>query len=106
MPHYLFRASYSKDGLRGLLREGAASRIGVIETLVRSLGGRMECCYWAFGADDLVMIAELPDNAAAAAAATTVGAAGSGSISTTVLLTAAEIDEARGRRGAYRAPGE
>src|SRR5262245_66242766 len=105
MPHYLFRASYSQDGLRGLLREGAASRVGVIQALIQSLGGRMESCYWAFGADDFLMIAELPDNAAAAAAATTVGAAGAGSISTTVLLTAAEIDESRGRRGAYRAPG-
>ena len=71
MPHYLFRASYSQDGLRGLLKEGASSRVGVMQTLIQSLGGRMESCYWAFGADDLVIIAELPDNAAAAAAATT-----------------------------------
>ena len=105
MPHYLFRASYSQDGLRGLLKEGAASRLGVMQTLIQSLGGRMESCYWGFGADDIYIVAELPDNAAAAAAATTVGAAGAGSISTTVLLTASEIDEARGRRGAYRAPG-
>ena len=105
MPHYLFRASYSQDGLRGVLKEGAASRVGAVQTLVQSLGGRVESCYWAFGADDFIMIAELPDNQAAAAAATTVGASGTGSITTTVLLTADEIDEARGRRGAYRAPG-
>jgi len=105
MPYYLFRASYSKDGLRGLLQEGAASRVGVVQTLIQSLGGRMESCHWAFGSDDFIMIAELPDNQAAVAAATTVGASGAGSITTTVLLTAAEIDEARGRRGAYRAPG-
>ena len=105
MPNYLFRATYSQAGLKGLLKEGAASRVGVVQALVQSLGGRMECCYWAFGSDDFIMIAELPDNQAAAAAATTVGASGAGSITTTVLLTAAEIDEARGRRGAYRAPG-
>lgn len=73
MPHYLYRASYSTDGLRGPLKEGAASRVGAVETLVQSLGGRMEACFWAFGDDDFIPIAELPDNAAAAAAATTIG---------------------------------
>jgi uncharacterized protein with GYD domain len=105
MPHYLFRATYSQEGLRGLVQEGASSRTDVVRELIESLGGRMESCYWAFGADDIYIIAELPDNAAAVAAATTVGAAGTGSISTTVLLTATEIDESRGRLGAYRAPG-
>lgn len=105
MPHYLFRASYTTEGLRGVLKEGAASRVGTVQTLAQSLGGRMETCYWAFGSDDFIMIAELPDNQAAAAAATTVGASGAASVTTTVLLTADEIDEARGRRGAYRAPG-
>ena len=105
MPHYMFRASYSQTGLQGVLKEGAASRIAVVEGLCTSLGGRMETAYWAFGSDDFIAIVELPDDVAAASAAMTVGASGVGSVSTTVLLTADQVDEARGRRAAYRAPG-
>jgi hypothetical protein len=39
------------------------------------------------------------------AIAATVGAAGTGGVTTTVLLTAAEVDEALARKTTYRAPG-
>jgi uncharacterized protein with GYD domain len=105
MPHYMFQASYSREGIQGVIKEGAASRVGVVRKLAESLGGSLESAYWAFGEDDFIAIVELPDNAAAAAAATTVAASGVGSVSTTVLLTAAEVDEARSRSVSYRAPG-
>ena len=105
MAHYLFRAHYSQAGIQGVLKEGAASRIAAVNELAASVGGRVETAYWAFGEDDFVLIAELPNNAAAAAVATRVSASGVGGISTTVLLTAAEVDEARGLGVKYRAPG-
>lgn len=105
MPHYMFRASYSQAGLQGVLKEGAASRTAVVQALCESLGGRLILNYWAFGGDDFVAIVELPDDEAAAAAAMTVAASGVGSISTTVLLTAEQVDAARSRRPTYRAPG-
>ena len=105
MPHYLFQASYTQQGISGVLKEGAASRVKAVSDLVTSVGGRVESMYWAFGDADFVLIAELPDNAAAAAASTTVAATGIGSVRTTVLLTAAEVDDARGRSVTYRAPG-
>lgn len=105
MPHYLFRAHYSQAGIQGVLKEGAASRIKAVTDLAESLGGRVEAAYWAFGDDDFIMIAELPNNAAAAAAATRVSASGVGGITTTVLLTAADVDEARGLHPSYRPPG-
>ena len=105
MPHYMFRASYSQAGLQGVLKEGAAPRIAVVGGLCTSLGGRLEVAYWAFGSDDFIAIVELPDDVAAASAAMTVGASGVGSVTTTVLLSADQVDEARGRRAAYRAPG-
>jgi len=105
MPHYMFRASYSQAGLQGVLKEGAAARTAVVGKLCESLGGRLIANYWAFGSDDFFAIVELPDDVAAAAAAMTVGASGVGSVSTTVLLTADQVDEARGRRPTYRAPG-
>ena len=104
MPHYLFRARYSREGIQGVLKEGAESRIQVVRELFTSVGGSLESAYWAFGDDDFIAIGELPDNAAAAAA-TRVAATGVGSVSTTVLLTAAEVDDAVGRSVTYRAPG-
>jgi uncharacterized protein with GYD domain len=105
MPHYLFRASYTRQGLEGVMKDGGPKRLAAVEALCASLGGRVESAYWAFGDDDFVLIAELPDNAAAAAAAATVGLSGAVSIHTTVLMTAADIDAARGRTASYRAPG-
>jgi uncharacterized protein with GYD domain len=105
MPHYMFRATYSREGLQGILKEGAASRLDVVRKLAESLGGTMEATYWAFGEDDFLTIMELPDNAAAAAAASTVTASGAATIKTTVLLTAADVDAARGRTVTYRKPG-
>jgi uncharacterized protein with GYD domain len=105
MPHYMFRARYSREGLQGVLKEGAASRLDVVRGLAESLGGTMEVTYWAFGDDDFITVMELPDNAAAAAAASTVSASGAASITTTVLLTAADVDAARGRTVQYRKPG-
>jgi len=105
MPHYMFRASYTQQGLEGVMKEGGASRIAAVKQLVESVGGRLECAYWAFGEDDFILIAEAPDNAAAAAAAVTVGLSGAVTVQTTVLMTADDIDAAIARRVTYRAPG-
>ena len=105
MPHFLFRASYTQQGIQGVMKEGANSRVKAVEALAASVGGRILTSYWAFGDDDFLTIAELPDNAAAMAIAGTVGASGAARVTTTVLLTADEADEALRRRAAYRAPG-
>ena len=105
MPRYLFQGSYSREGAQGLLREGGAKRRNAVEELVRSLGGRLESFYYAFGETDLFMIVELPGNVAAASASLVVAASGAGHWRTTVLLSAEEMDEATRMGGGYRAPG-
>jgi len=105
MPHFMIRASYTTEGIQGVIKEGAASRLDVVNQLAASLGGSVEAAYWAFGEDDFLAILELPDNAAAAAAVSTVAATGAVTIRTVVLLTAAEVDEARTRTASYRPPG-
>ena len=105
MAKFLFSASYSMAGLQGTLKEGAAKRVKAIEKAVASYGGTVEAMYWSFGKADVIVIAELPDNVAAVAFSTTVAAAGVANVSTTVLLTAAEVDKARRMKGAYRPPG-
>jgi GYD domain len=47
MARYLWQASYSVDGIKGLLKEGGTSRRAVIEKLVSDLGGQVEAFYYA-----------------------------------------------------------
>jgi uncharacterized protein with GYD domain len=105
MAKYLFQAKYTLDGLKGLQREGGSSRKAVIEGSVSGLGGTLECMYWAFGETDVFVVADLPSNTSAAAFVGNVSAAGGATVTTTVLLTAEEIDAAIGTSVDYRAPG-
>ena len=105
MPKYLFRASYSAAGAAGVLKEGGTARVKVVTALVESAGGKVESIYWDMGADDFLMIADLPSTSDAAAASLTVGATGAASVTTSELLTAAEVDEIAKRRVEYRPPG-
>ncbi len=105
MPKYMYQVSYSVEGMRGVTKEGAASRAGFIEKLIANLGGQMESFHFAFGPTDVYVIAELPDDTTAAAIAMAVGASGVGSIETVKLLTAEEADKARGIETGYRPPG-
>lgn len=105
MGHYLFRASYTQEGIQGLMKEGAKSRVKALTEAVESVGGKLEAMYWSFGDEDVVLLADLPDNSAAAALSTRVAAAGVAGVSTTVLLTASEVDKARKLKAAYRPPG-
>jgi uncharacterized protein with GYD domain len=107
MERYLFQGTYSREGAQGLLRDGGTKRRAAVESLINSLGGRLEAFYYGFGETDLYMIVELPDHAAAASASLIVVASGAGSWRTTVLLTAEDMDRAAKTSSAapYRAPG-
>lgn len=105
MAKYLWQASYSVEGAKGLLKEGGTSRRATIEQLVKEIGGTVEGFYFAFGDDDVYVIADIPDNVTAAAMSLTVAAAGAARIKTTVLLTPEEIDDATQKSVAYRPPG-
>ena len=105
MPEFLFEASHSTQGLRGLLKDGGIRQREAIESLVNGMGGSLEAFYYAFGESDIYVIADLPDEAAATAASLVVGASGAGSVKTTVLITPETVDEAVGRTVDYRPPG-
>jgi uncharacterized protein with GYD domain len=106
MAKYLVKASYSAEGIKGVLKEGGSGRAGAVDQLIQSVGGKVEAFYFAFGDNDVYVIADLPDNASAAAVAATASSAGGlSSYETTVLLTPAEIDEAVKKAVSYRPPG-
>ncbi len=106
MPKYLLQASYTAEGLRGLLKEGATKRKAAVEQLIDSLGGKLEVFYPAFGDTDVFLIVDAPDNESAAAASMAVGASGAVQVRTTVLLTPEEIDRATKKSVSYRPPGK
>src|SRR5213592_2850844 len=101
MPKYLWKVSYSADGLRGLLKEGGTGRRDAARQLVESLGGKMDAFYFAFGETDAYVIADLPDAASVAAASLIVSSVGAVSLSTTVLIDAEEMDAATQKSGQY-----
>jgi uncharacterized protein with GYD domain len=105
MPKFLFKASYSADGARGVADKGGTARRDAIEQLFSSLGGSMEAFYFAFGDADVYVFGDLPDQESAAAVALTVNSDGRASVSTVVLLTAEQLDSAAQRTPDYRAPG-
>jgi uncharacterized protein with GYD domain len=105
MPKYLLQASYTAEGLRGLVKDTASGRRAAVKTVVKGLGGKLESMYYSFGKDDALLIMDLPDNVAAAALSTAVGASGMVRVRTTPLITVEEIDKALARKSKYRAPG-
>ena len=110
MPKYLVRASYTAEGLKGLQKDKASGRKAAVTQALEALGGKLECIYFAFGEDDVVVIFDLPDNIAAARLAVAVGASGLVRTKTTALLTVEEADQALGApdigfRGGEVGPG-
>jgi uncharacterized protein with GYD domain len=106
MPKYLFNGSYTLEGVRGLIKEGGSSRKAQVENTVRSLGGKMEVFYFAFGGNDVYCIMEFPDNISCAAVSLAVNAAGGFKGNATLLLSAEDMDQAAKKKVLYRGPGQ
>ena len=62
MGKYLFQATYTAEGAKGLARDGGSKRRASLEKTIKGLGGKMESFYFAFGDGDAYAIADLPDN--------------------------------------------
>ena len=106
MAKYLVQASYTGQGLQGLLKEGGSKGQEAVEKAVKSLGGTLEAFYYAFGDFDVVGIADLPDNVSATAFSLLIAAAGGATVKTTVLITPAEVDQAAKKTVDYHPPGQ
>ena len=105
MAKYLLQGSYTAEGSKGLLKDGGSKRRAAAKTLVESLGGKIECLYFAFGETDVLAIVDMPDSASAAAASLTIGASGGVTGKLTVLLTPEELDQAAKKSATYTPPG-
>ena len=105
MAKYLWKVSYTLNGMRGVQQEGGTARRNAAEKAVQSAGGQLESFYFAFGDADVYVIADFPDAATCAAGAMQVTAAGGATVQTTVLLTPEDIDRATETSIDYRPPG-
>ena len=105
MSKFLFEASYTTDGIKGVQSAGGSSRRDAVAQVAESVGGKLESFYFAFGERDAYVVVELPDNESAAAVALTVNAAGGATVKTVVLLTPEEVDVAAKRSVDYKPPG-
>jgi uncharacterized protein with GYD domain len=106
MAKYLIKASYSSQGMKGVMAKGGSARAKAIEQLAAGVGGSLECVYFTFGADDLIAIVDAPNHEAMAAIAGTVSQTGAlSNYETVVLLTPAQIDAAANMTVDYSPPG-
>ena len=72
---------------------------------VESIGGSIDCMYYAFGDTDVFAICEFPDDASAAAASLTISSSGAVTAMVTPLMTPADLDAVAGKTASYRPPG-
>jgi uncharacterized protein with GYD domain len=105
MPKFLIRANYVGDGVKGLMSEGGSSRRDAARAAVESVGGTLECLYYAFGETDAYAICDVPDNASATALSLLINSSGAVSLNLVPLMTPEEVDAATAKTPTYRAPG-
>lgn len=106
MAKYLVQGSYTTEGIKGVIKEGASGRREAVTTALKAFGGKIEAMYYAFGETDVYVIIDAPDNVTAASLAVGIAATGTIHLKTTVLLTVEEMDQATKKVTAYRGAGQ
>jgi len=106
VPKYLIKASYTVEGVKGLLKDGGSKRREAAEQALKSAGGTVEAFYFAFGETDAYVIVDAPDHATVSAASMAINASGAVHSETIVLMTPEELDRAAQKNVKYRAPGQ
>ena len=61
MPVYMYQASYSGEAIKALVNN-PQDRTGAAQAAIEANGGTMVGAWMAFGEDDLVIIADMPDD--------------------------------------------
>jgi uncharacterized protein with GYD domain len=105
MAKYLVTASYTAEGAKGLMKDGGSKRVKVVTEALKAAGVTIESFYFALGEHDVFIIVNAPDHVTMTAVALATNASGAVRLSTTVLLTPAEVDAAVKKAVAYTPPG-
>lgn len=105
MAKYLIRGNYVGDGVKGLLSEGGTKRQEAARAAIESVGGTLDCMYYAFGDTDVYGVCDMPDDASATALSLLINSSGAVVVSLVPLMTPDDVDQATSKSPAYRAPG-
>jgi uncharacterized protein with GYD domain len=105
MPLYLWQASYTAEGTKGLVKDGGSKRREFIKQMVEKLGGKLHAFYYSFGDADVVGITEFPDEASALALSMAVNSSGAATLRSMPLISPDVVDAAAKKPVGYRAPG-
>ena len=106
MTKYLFEANYVGDGIKGLMREGGTKRRDALVDALKSVGGSLECFYYAFGDTDVLGVFEVPSVADAAALSLMINSTGNVDVRLKPLMSPEDLDEAAKKTPSYWAPGQ
>jgi uncharacterized protein with GYD domain len=91
MALYMIQGGYTAEAWAGLVKN-PEDRTAAVRAAFESLGGTLTALYYTFGADDFVVIGDVPDHVQAAAVAIAVASTGRyRDVRTTPLLTAQEM---------------
>ncbi len=104
MAKYLVIASYTAEGLKGLIAQGGTARVEATHKFLATTGGSLESFHFALGPDDVYIVCDLPDNVTAAAASMSAASSGMVVNHMVVLLTPEEMDRAAADHFSYPAP--
>lgn len=106
MGKYLFEGNYVGEGIKGLMREGGTKRRDALVEALKSVGGSLECMYYAFGESDVLGVLEVPDDTDAAALSLVFNSSGAVKVRMKPLMTPEAVDEAVKKTPSYRPPGQ
>ncbi len=100
MPFYMWTGNYTQEAIQAMIKN-PQDREAVARKVIEAAGGKLHHAFISLGSSDVLVIAELPDDASVAAVSLTVGAAGSlTNGATTKLLPMSEFVEAMKKAGA------
>lgn len=109
MPKYMLLGSYSSESWARMI-ENPGDRTAAARAAAEAVGGSVEALYWAFGPDDVVVIADIPDDTTAAAVSVAVTSSGALRNLRTIRLFSPEegvemLRKAQTVAAGYRRPG-
>ena len=105
MGKFLIRGNYVGEGVKGLLADGGTKRRAAAEAAVQSVGGTLDCMYYAVGDTDVYGICDVPDDASATALSLLINSSGAVSVNLTPLMTPEDVDAAMTKSPTYQPPG-
>ena len=105
MPKYLIQASYTAEGIKGVLKEGGSGRKQAVENALKSVGGKLEAFYFGFGDTDAFVLCDVPDAESAIAISLVAAATGTVGVKTTVLISPEQMDAAAKKMVSFRPAG-